>query len=508
MKFSRGNGSNGGNGGKSNTSGSGVINSASAKSAARVSKRLVMAIIGFVLSLAMCLGMCLAWFAINESVDSNGSNVKVDRGDVIDFSVDVYYLDSGERDGYKKAATGNTSAGLNTYNVDDQSDGALTSEADKMRPYGALGASFATAVLFVIHYEIRPSEKTYRIVGECGGKDIEITPTSGAGDSFDSALSNAVGFYYAAQDMTGGTEQYAKQGMKPQTFVDLASGDGATDNEYDKYMYLKLKENIAVAEANNANGNFEETTYLIMDYVEASFIYLSALMVANGGSLTSALQFSGDLNIYLEAYDETTPDPGFQGGGTDTPQPHEHTYVYEEFDDNYHNVTCSGCTEVNRQEPHDSLGDGGACSKCGYKKAETPQSKSWNITFDSDTHIDNDSDINVEINNKSYSNGLVIGSDSHKVTITLNNLAKGQTITLTVNGRYTSNYATGVKIESATNVNETISADSDFNTKHFDTTDSDITFTLTVKSDGSVEIVLARNVSHGIVINSIKIDAK
>lgn len=72
-----------------------------------------------------------------------------------------------------------------------------------------------------------------------------------------------------------------------------------------------------------------------------------------------------EVHVYTDAEDTTCDKCGYVrtiGGGT-----HEHTLVYEEEDDTYHTVTCTGCDEVNKREEHEYTDDSDTtCNKCGY----------------------------------------------------------------------------------------------------------------------------------------------
>lgn len=72
-----------------------------------------------------------------------------------------------------------------------------------------------------------------------------------------------------------------------------------------------------------------------------------------------------EVHVYTDAEDTTCEKCGYVrtlGGGT-----HEHTLVYEEEDDTYHTVTCTGCDEVNKREEHEYTDDSDTtCNKCGH----------------------------------------------------------------------------------------------------------------------------------------------
>lgn len=267
--------------------------------AVKASKRLIMSIVAFLTSVILCVGAVLAWFVMNDKVDADSASVNVVNGDIVDFTVTVYYLNDATG-GYNKAATGNVEDLFGeTYNVDYGSDGKLTSDKDSMRPYGGLGNNFATAVLYEIHYEIRVnSANTYRIYASCPEKStLSVTPLDDNGDTFSSALSNVVAYYNA--EASGNL--YSKTSNRASSFVQSTN---------DKDYVLRLQGGIVPSAANNAAGNFEGASYFIMDYLPDNFIYLSSEMIKEGGSLNSGLELFGDLTIHIETYDPVTdPDP-------------------------------------------------------------------------------------------------------------------------------------------------------------------------------------------------------
>ena len=255
--------------------------------AVRVSKRLITAIIGFVLSVVLCLGICLAWFAMNKHADSGGSSVSINNGEIVRFDVNVYYLNTASG-GFIKASTGNVAVENGT--VDHETQGKID-EGDNMRPYGGFGNNYATAVLFDIEYEIRVSDKSYRIFASCPKEngDLSVTPIDETKNSFTSDLSNVVGFYNAKE--TGA--YYNKTTNSADTFL---------QSDFRKIFNVSLKNNIVPNTANGSNGNFEGRVLFIMDYMQAPFNLLSTLMASEGGRLDSRLVFNGDLTISIETY--------------------------------------------------------------------------------------------------------------------------------------------------------------------------------------------------------------
>jgi len=262
--------------------------------AKKACKKLVSAIIGFVLSLALCLGVVIAWFSANDKVGAENSKVGIHKGDVVRFEVIAHYLDNATG-GYEKAASGNVAGegGLTTgaESVDANTLGVLE-DGDFMRPYGGIGNTFATAVLFEIEYEIVPSDKHYRIYSSCPLDNyLTVEALDGTKQNFKSALSNAVGYYEAEVDGT----VYSKAAGEAKSFV-------KSDNS--KRSYVPIKNDIVPT---SVSGNYVGKAYAIMDYIPERFVYLSSLMIQGGGALTSGLSFFGDLLINIEAYDPDNP---------------------------------------------------------------------------------------------------------------------------------------------------------------------------------------------------------
>lgn len=263
--------------------------------AIKASKKLITSLISFALSLVLCVGVCLAWFAVNNKVGSDGSKLGVRNSDIVRFEVTVHYL-NGVTGGYRQASNGNVTG---TGTVDINGDGDLVSE-DRMRPYGGLGNTFATAVLFEIDYEIVQSSKNYRIYASCPAESgLTVEPLDDEKTNFESALSNTVGFYGVKVSGEGGNAVFSKSSNKADTFI---------DNDNGKQNIIMLKEKIVPSTVDEETGNYVGKTYVIMDYMPESFIYLSSLMIGAGGSLQSKLSMTGDLTVNIEVYDPENPD--------------------------------------------------------------------------------------------------------------------------------------------------------------------------------------------------------
>ena len=435
--------------------------------ALRASKKLIISIVCFAVSVVFCLGLCLAWFAINDKVGGEGSKVSAIGSDIVRFDVNVYYLDSSGT-GFVKADTGNVKGLLQDYNVDDGEDGKLTSDKDEMRPYGALGAKFATAVLFEIEYEIIVSSKTYRIFASNTSETFGVKKNENKEDSFDSALSNVIGYYNA----TLNNSLYSKVN---------ANADALTfvDENYNKNSFITLKKNITPNTADGKTGHYVGEALFIMDYIDDPFLYLSSLMIQEGGSLNSRLLFDGDLTISMETYDpnnETDPVPPEI---TDPDKP-------EDPDSKSWSVSVSGGKGV--------VSGGSGASVVYY-------------TSNSDNGGDNNTSKNAK--------DLKLDKDDTTITITLSDLKAGQVVSLTVYG-YTGSStdgvgnAVGVKVSEANNVTATSASPSEI---EFDgsTTASDLgsgKFMFTVDADGTVSIVIVRSKKNTTRITGFDISVK
>lgn len=252
-----------------------------------------------------------AWLIIFEDVRTGGINASVTNDDVIKFDVKVYYLDKNLADdgktllGYNKSTyqqkTGNVSAGLSVYNVDDGADGELTSEKDEMRPYGVFGSNFATAVLIEIDLEIRPNENYYRVYASNDSTydDGDVRVTEVKKDHFTSPLSNVIGFNKAA----GSDFDSAKDSG---LFNTTGVIGGFYDAEDNKISTKILQNDIRPLSQKGATENYNEKLYFIMDYIDDPFARLSSKMLEAGGTLNAQLRFLGDITISLETYDPTS----------------------------------------------------------------------------------------------------------------------------------------------------------------------------------------------------------
>lgn len=275
--------------------------------AIKASKKLITAILSFVLSLVLCVGVCLAWYSANRKVGAGSPSVGLVEGDIISFTVNAYYLDTATG-GYKKADTGNVAfeGGFETgaEHVDADTFGLLEDD-DFMRPYGVIGSPFATAVLFEIEYELRTSKTSYRIFASCPANSALDVEDTDEDDIYTSGLSNAVGYY--GVNVSESEDTYSKAGEAVDRFVQ----DNAKNN------VVVLEKEIVPEKANNERGNHVGKIYVIMDYIPENFIYLSSLIISKGGTLNSGLMLTGDLSISISSYDKNDPDI------PDVPEPDE-----------------------------------------------------------------------------------------------------------------------------------------------------------------------------------------
>ncbi len=323
------------------------------KKAVRASKRLVMAIIGFVLSLALCLGMCLAWFAISEEVDSKGAAIRMDDEDFV-CEVNAYYLDNTDAENVYVKGKGNVTVGAEVLEVDDGNDGELSSDKDKMRPYGSV-ENFATAVLYEVKYTIKRESGTYRIAATCDSDTISVTRKPDAVDVFDSDLSNVVGYYQA------GANSNAENRFK-------------RSDDHSAIMFYKVdntkEQKLELEGGIGYNGGKEVVAYFIMDYMDFPFVKLSNEMVQHEGTLNSRLDFAGDLHIVFERDD-----------GECTTFGHTHDYKYASVGALQHRKYCE-CGLYETYENHTFAAGSGECTYCHYKSEHVHK-------FENNNYVDN-----------------------------------------------------------------------------------------------------------------------
>lgn len=420
--------------------------------AVKASKRLIMSIVAFLASVILCVGAVLAWFVMNDKANADSASVGAGNGDIVRFEVTVYYLDNAtggyvtveDKGGNVKDAFGET------YDVDDGNDGYLTSNKDSMRPYGGFGNNFATAVLYKINYEIRVNPSfTYRIYASCPKESkLAVEKIDSEGKNFSSALSNVVAYYDAQKSGT----LYSKTSNRASSFV---------QSNNDKDFVLQLQRGIVPDKETNENGNFEGTSYFIMDYLPDNFIYISSLMISQGGSLNSGLQLFGDLTISMESYDpnnDTDPDP------TDPDEPDE------------------------------------------------PTSKSWTITVEngvgvvgegaSVAYLSKDGD-----SKSANSDNFKMDGNDATVTVTLSDLKAGQKILFSITGSSGSTgNSSSLKISDATNATGASSNPDSFTVPYG--SESSGTYEFTVNANGMVTITIKRAEARTATITKIEISVE
>lgn len=253
----------------------------------KLSKKLISSILCLIASLACCVWACFAWFTQNKITKTGGTESSVIEDAILDFDVTAYYLNySGESDTvFVPAGAGGVEA---AYDIN--LSGTLEAD-DRMRPYGALSGE-STAVLFVVSYSINSqSSQSFRITASCPDANAEIA-VKGENNDFVSDLSNSVYFVTdVTRDASAGTYTAGNQ-----TKAFLSYSDGS----YGKSVTLSLVEGISVP-AESAENSYRATAYFIMDYNADMFAYIYSLVLQQGGDLTSALSFIGDISIGIEA---------------------------------------------------------------------------------------------------------------------------------------------------------------------------------------------------------------
>lgn len=269
--------------------------------------KIIFSVFCLIAALVLAVFTVYAWFVIPEDVRAGGIDSNVTTGDVIKFDVTVYYLDNklsndgkNTLEGYNKAIylgnSGNVSTALTQYIVDDGEDGVLETDEDFMRPYGALGGKFATAVLIEIDLEIRLNANYYRIYASNTSETIDVTEPSGNDNIFTSSLSNVVAFNKAE-----GSDFNADKHSG--LFKKTATIGSFYDSKDNKILSMVLQNNIHPSVQKGETQNYNEKLYFIMDYIDEAFPRLSSKMLEAGGTLDSRLSFIGDITIGLEIYD-------------------------------------------------------------------------------------------------------------------------------------------------------------------------------------------------------------
>lgn len=341
------------------------------RKAFRASKRLIKAIAGLAVSLVVCVGMCLAWFTMNDKVDSSGASVQIEDADFV-CDVKVYYLNSCYDEDevllegvYEKAEDGNVyGTGKNDKlegdkAVDKPADGELSSASDKMRPYGSV-ENFATAVLYEVTYTIKRDSGTYRIVATCDSDTVSVTRKPDAVDVFDSDLSNVVGYYQAGAD-SGAANRFKRSEENSDIMFYKA------DNT--KVQKLTLEGGIEY------NGGKQVVSYFIMDYMDFPFVQLSNEMVQHQGTLNSRLDFAGDLHIVFERDDGEYPTFG-----------HKHEYQYDSVGALQHKKYCA-CGLYETYENHTFAEGSDECTYCHYKSEHVHKFEQNKYSYNGDdTH--------------------------------------------------------------------------------------------------------------------------
>lgn len=238
----------------------------------KASKRLVTAIIGFVLSLVLCIGVCLAWFAINGEVDANGLNSGMRGINITQFSVTAYTL--------KDRKTAN---GVTTFTLGEEA--TVVDDAVKMENYGNLFGR-ETALLLEFSYDFdKALGSNYGIFAEFT-KTIEdengVVENPESNGNFLSDLSAATAFYGASLAAgTGGA-----------TVVTQSAGLTADESE---------RVNLNNSAATDEHAGTVEKFYCIIDYDQQKISDLYLRVTFLGGSIWSQIEFNYNMLFYIKA---------------------------------------------------------------------------------------------------------------------------------------------------------------------------------------------------------------
>lgn len=239
----------------------------------KATKRLLGAIAALVASIVLCIGVCLAWFSVNDKVNGNGMQSGVKGVNIKTLNVTAYKLTEAAADGvYIKGA-------------------AISGNAVKMESYGGLNPA-TTALLLEISYSFYSAEgKNYNLYAKCNKTLQSVSPVAGGGDLFECHLSDAVRLYGAAVEGTSVT----LTDSEGKSFFSVEETEDGSQT---------VKSDVILNGQGLSDGTGEETVrlYFVIDYYDLYVNELYALILNNGGTLNSAITFSGedDIGFYME----------------------------------------------------------------------------------------------------------------------------------------------------------------------------------------------------------------
>ncbi|MDE6374092.1 MAG: hypothetical protein K2L72_06285, partial [Clostridia bacterium] len=240
----------------------------------KATKRLLSAVAALVASIVFCVGVCLAWFAITEKVDGNGMHSEVRGINIQTFTVTAYKLT--ETDG--------------VYIKGD----ALTGSAVRMESYGGLNPA-TTALLLEISYSFYTVEgKNYNVYAKCNKAVQSVSPVEGGDDLFECNLSDAVRICEATVE---GSSVTLSDGEAKSFFSVEETADGSET----------VKSDMLLNGRGLSDGTGDQTVklYFVIDYYDLYVNELYALILNNGGTLNSAITFTGEDDIGFYMQEET-----------------------------------------------------------------------------------------------------------------------------------------------------------------------------------------------------------
>ena len=232
----------------------------------KATKRLTKSIVALVASLVLCVGVCIAWFATSNFVDSKGSSSQLQNVNISVFKVTAYHLKAGATDG--------------AYIIGDKIDDA------KMDGYGEItnDKDARTAVLLEIEYEfVGTQNKSYNIYANCSEEVRSVEKDDKKEDNFICNLSDAVKIFRA--ELNGGNVTLAEGGE-----LDFF----ATEND------ATVKKNLTVNADAISDVARAGVCRVVLDYDDMYIAQLYAIALDKDGTLSSKMDFTGDIEIYIE----------------------------------------------------------------------------------------------------------------------------------------------------------------------------------------------------------------
>jgi hypothetical protein len=244
----------------------------------KTTKKLITSIACLLASLAICVWACYAWFTVSQNVHGSGINATIAGGDddIVDIEVAAYQLEyNSDKTAYKVSgdALSLGESNLITYDGDENT---------------------ATAVLLEIKYQLSVlSKKEFKICAATANYSAAVENRDGV---FISPLSNVVSFW-----KTNVTN--LSSGLEKATFATYGDAVSYFSGNFSKSSQVTIIGSIGASYGADGiysvaqnNGLAEHTAYVIMDYNSELFGNIFSQVLANGGNMSSQVNFIGDVN--------------------------------------------------------------------------------------------------------------------------------------------------------------------------------------------------------------------